>query len=209
MDDARPSAPVAPPAPETVANTEPDFSSDGYDYYRSPDIAAFVWAQKEAGRGRVPSETEWSSLIFKKIDGQTAYYSYTAPKEGGKIWSPGPEDPVHDKLPKDATLIGQIHLHWEGSTELHWSNEGFSQPFGGRRGDIGLHSDYPKLRFYVVGAQGTLYGRIPLNSQPDPQWPMNNSAGTIYKIAINVYGPKNMTNTIPMTAQDLVPCKLN
>jgi len=198
------------------------FSYDGYDYYTSSDIAAFAWARKEGYslgiRDAAEKETEWASLIFEKIDKGTGvrYYSYTKPDKFKtflkRYGSPGPDaDPkkFHGKLPKGATLYGYIHLHWEGSEYLDPSNIGFSRSSGGGKGDMLKMDDFPNLKFYVVGSTGILWARNPAKMAPNrAEWPTDTDAKKIYRVAENVYGPGAMTNLIPLTFKDLIPCKL-
>jgi RHS repeat-associated protein len=182
-------------------------SSDGYDYYSSPDYAAIAWAQRYGGYGK--GKTEWSSLIFEKDDYENQYFSFTKAKKGNKISSPGPVDPAHDKLPKGGKLYGMIHLHWEGSESLHPSNTGFSERVGPRQGDAGLHSSYKDLTFYVIGSTGILWRRNSSDMPPnDPKFPSDTDAGKIFRIAENIYGSGNIIATIPVKKDGLKPCAL-
>lgn len=179
-------------------------TGDGYAYYPSANIAAFMWSVQMSEVGKT-GKREWSSLIFYKIAGDKKYFAFTKPVKfeittDTEMKSPGPVSPLHGSLPKGAEKYGHIHLHWKGLEEEHYSNEGFSGPLGAKPGDQGMLTDYKQFALFVLGATGKLYGRL-----PESMWDYTIDKEP-YLIATGLY---DRPIKAPFTKQQITPCLMD
>jgi len=174
---------------------------NGYEFYASANFAAMAWAahySSLASKAKGKTE-EFSSLIFEIEYNNTKYYSFTDPVGFPNIkdsWhsSPGFGDPLHDKIPKGATVVGHIHIHWEGSEKGgHESNVGFSchgdtNDNKLQKLDCQINDDNRNKWMYVVGSQGELLVRYPENYHGKyPGHPTLDPSGTIEKLITGLY----------------------
>jgi RHS repeat-associated protein len=163
-------------------------------YFRTIHDAAKSWALQYGINGKGGTSMEVSSLIYRiKYKGEW-YYSYTeavsfSKKKDYSHSSPGPDDPLHKKLPKGAELTGHIHLHWAGSEMENQSNKGFSSQRAGESGDVANMKKFPKLTFFVLGATGDLLHRYPDDDgvEYDEDDPQDKRLGRITTITTGVY----------------------
>ena len=157
--------------------------------YKSPIIAALVWALKYAYLGKKP--VEWSSLIYEITYKGQSWYSFTDPVREpddnvAEKRCPGPADPRHNPIPKGAKLVGSIHLHWRGLETQDKSNEGFSDSRG-YWNDYETMAKNDDLWYFVLGSTGKLRGRYPENMESEnPPYP-STLAGKEFEIATGLY----------------------
>ena len=174
---------------------------NGYEFYTSANFAAMAWAAHYSGNGSKATgkKVEFSSLIFEIVYNNTKYYSFTDPvsfPDESDSWhsSPGFDDPLHDKIPKGATIVGHVHIHWEGSESGgHESNVGFSchgdtNDNKLQKLDCQINDDNRNKWMYVVGSQGDLLVRYPENYHGNyPGHPTLDPSGTKGKLITGLY----------------------
>lgn len=177
----------------------PVTEADGYLFFTKPEYAAGYWASKYKQNAYDGKFEEISSLIFEITFENHKYYSFTDPVKSRdpkmrKSRSPGFNDPEkeHNPLPKGATKMGAIHLHWRGSEAEDISNIGFSDPSGNRPGDMEIMSkgENANVMYFVVGATGILWVRYPnnyINEDEAPGW-QHVDQGKVVRLLNNVYG---------------------
>jgi RHS repeat-associated protein len=177
-------------------------------YYRTRDLAVFAWAKLHGHLGAGSKHEEYSAVIYTTKRNGVDVFGFTDPVQSSakdQRWakSPGPGDPKHN-VPKGATIVGGIHIHWEGSGK---ANESFSDNQG--RGDSKTMANAPSLYFYLVNSVGKLIGRFPEELDPDdpafdPTNPNANSAieGKTFDLVEGFYNKEGRINVLSRSLSD-------
>lgn len=137
-----------------------DNSVSLYGLYTSEAAAAFGWSRTFGSLGNTTSKIEYSGLIYSIMVKGIKYFGFTRAVRFPENWkaknfSPGHYHELHKStLPPEATIVGQIHLHYAASDP---ANRKFSEQAGGDRDQ---HANNPDISFYLLNNDGNLISHI-------------------------------------------------